>query len=328
MTVSNGARLSVGTSAPTRGLNAMIASTHGVGPVEGPQCQDTRADCVESFDFRGLTIAYEHTGQGEPVIMLHNGGSSHAIWSEVTNRLAGTYEIFALDLLGFGDSAKPGAGYTLGNYVAMLEEFISSRGLEKVALVGNCMGCAISLAFTERHPDRVKALVLCNPLTEATFLGGWLGPLLWLRERMPGINRQVYRALGHLKLTNGIGSVASLFQVGPRGRALKVHRRPEIFRPYAATGQLESLLGVLDDLENYVVIDNLEPPEGFPPICTIWGLKNKIVSPKAGRRLNSTLHPARQEWLPDSGHLLMLEQPDEVASIIDGFLQGAAATQA
>jgi pimeloyl-ACP methyl ester carboxylesterase len=283
---------------------------------------------LESFDFRGSPITYERTGQGEPVIMLHNGGSSHAIWAEVTNRLAGKYEIFALDLLGFGNSAKPGAGYTLGNYVAMLEEFVSSRGLEKVALVGNCMGCAISLAFTERHPDTVKALVLCNPLTEATFLGGWLGPLLWLRERMPGINRLVYRALGHLKLTNGIGSAASLFQLGPRGRALKVHRRPEVFGPYAATGQLESLLGVLDDLENYSIIDNLAPQPGFPPVCTIWGLRNKIVSPKVGRRLNSTLHPARQEWLPDSGHLLMLEQPDEVASIIDAFLGSAALTQA
>ena len=145
---------------------------------------------------------------------------------------------------------------------------------------------------------------------------------------MPAINRQAYRMLGHLKLTNGIGSVATAFQLGPRGRDLKLHRNPEFYGCYAATGQFESLLGVLDDLENYSVIDNLAPQPGFPPICTIWGMKNKIVSPKAGRRLNSTLHPARQEWLPDCGHLLMLERPDEVASIIDGFLQDAAGTPA
>ena len=283
---------------------------------------------MESFDFRGLPIRYERTGQGEPVIMLHNGGSSHAIWDEVVGRLAARYEISALDLLGFGDSAKPGVGYTLDNYVAMLEEFISSLGLEKVALVGNCMGCAIALAFTDRHPDAVTALVLCNPLTESTFLGGWLGPLLWVRERLPALNRQVYGLLGKLRLTNGIGSVATAFQLGRRGRALKLHRRPELAGPYAATGQLQSLLGVLDDLENYSVIDDLSPRPGFPPICTIWGLLNRIVSPEAGCRLDATLHPARQERLPDCGHLLMLERPDEVATIIDEFLQAAVGTQA
>jgi hypothetical protein len=129
-----------------------------------------------------------------------------------------------------------------------------------------------------------------------------------MRERMPGINRQVYRLLGQLKLTNGIGSVATLFQLGPRGRALKLHRNPEFCGCYAATGQVESLLGVLDDLENYSVIDNLAPQQGFPPICTIWGLKNRSSRPRRDVA-NSTLHPARQEWLPDCGHLLM-ERPD------------------
>ena len=283
---------------------------------------------MERFDFRGLSIAYQRTGRGQPVIMLHNGGSSHAIWADVASRLSSDYEVFALDLLGFGDSAKPGAGYTLDNYVAMLEEFVDAHGLDRVTLVGNCMGCAISLAFTDRHPQRVQALVLCNPLTEATFLGGWLGPLLWLREKLPAVNRQAYRLIGRLRLTPAVGSAATLFQLGSRGRARKVHHNPEIAGPYAATGQLESLLGVLDDLENYSVIDNFQPRQDFPPICTIWGERNKIVSPKAGRRLNTTLHPARQEWLPDCGHLLMLERPDEVAVIIDGFIKTAAGLRA
>lgn len=283
---------------------------------------------MERFEFRGLTIAYEQAGHGEPVIMLHNGGSSHAIWADVAARLAGEYEVFALDLLGFGDSAKPGTGYTLDNYVAMLEEFVRVQGLNRVTLVGNCMGCAIALAFTDRQPQRVTALVLCNPLTEATFLGGWLGPLLWLREKLPALNRQAYRMIGRLRLTTGMGSAATLFQLGSRGRSRKVHRNPEVSGCYAATGQLESLLGVLDDLENYAVIDNLQPTQGFPPICTIWGEKNKIVSPSAGRRLNATLHPVRQEWLDDCGHLLMLERPDEVAGIIDDVIRTAAGSRA
>ena len=63
---------------------------------------------------------------------------------------------------------------------------------------------------------------------------------------------------------------------------------------------------MLDDLENYAVIDTSRRRR-VPAHLHDLGLRNKIVSPKAGRRLNSTLHPARQEWLTDSGHLLMLE---------------------
>ena len=274
---------------------------------------------MEVFDFHGLPVRYSRAGRGDPIIMLHNGGSCHAIWDDVSERLSSGHEIFALDLLGYGESAKPGSGYTLGNYVSMLDGFLTSLGLSKVTLVGNCMGSAISLLYSERKPGNVRALVLCNPLTEATFLAGWLGPFLWMRKRFPGISRRIYRVLGKLRFTERIGSLLTLFQLGPLGRARKVHRNPALSACYASEGQMKSLLGVLDDLPNYSVIDRMVPGEGFPPICTIWGLKNRVLSPKAGRRLNATLRPVRQEWLAGCGHLPMLEQPDKVSLVIDEF---------
>ncbi|MFA6032840.1 MAG: alpha/beta hydrolase [Myxococcota bacterium] len=255
--------------------------------------------------------------------MLHNGGSCHAIWDDVSERLSARHEIFALDLMGYGESAKPGSGYTLDNYVSMLDEFLASLKLSGVMLVGNCMGCAISLMYSKRNPGNVRALVLCNPLTENTFLAGWLGPFLWMRKRFPGISRRIYRVLGRLRFTNGIGSLITLFQLGPLGRARKVHQNPALCACYTSEGQMKSLLDVLDDLPNYSVIDRLVPGEGFPPICTIWGLKNRVLSPKAGRRLNATLRPARQEWLPGCGHLPMMERPDEVSLVIDEFSRAA-----
>lgn len=280
---------------------------------------------MKVFDYHGLHVRYTQAGSGEPVIMLHNGGASHAIWDEVAERLSGDYELFTLDLPGFGDSAKPGCGYTLDNYVKMLSEFIDANSSSPVRLVGNCMGCAISLYYADKHPEKVEALVLCNPLTEATFLGGWLGPFLWMREKFPGLNRKVYKFLGRLRFTNFIGALTTLFQLGPLGRARRVYRNPELCACYASPGQMESLLGVLDDLQNYSVIDRLVPGDGFPPICTIWGLENRVLSPKAGCRLNATLRPLRQEWLPGCGHLPMLEQPDAVASIIGEFFKAIAA---
>lgn len=263
-------------------------------------------------------------GKGEPLILLHNGGSSHFIWSEIMPWLSGDYEMYAFDLLGYGASAKPGTGYTLDNYIDFLAAFIEDQELASVNLVGNCMGSSMSLGFAGRHPDKVRGIVLINPLTEATFLAGYMGPLLRIRKSMPPIARMVYRILKKVKLNDWLAVQVVNFQIGTRGKSQKLQRTPELCACFTSTGQMDSLIGVFDDLMNFSFLDQFEPGRDFPPVCTVWGLQNKVLSPRAGRKLNIKLQPRREEWLKDCGHLLMLEKPEQVANIIKGFLSDCA----
>lgn len=271
---------------------------------------------METFQFEGVAVRYQRAGSGAPLVLLHNGGTSHAIWQDILELLGG-FELFALDLPGFGASAKPQAGYELERYVAMLGAFIEEHELAPVYLVGNCMGSAMSLAYAMERPEAVRAMVLINTLTCATFAGGLYAPMRVLPRRAPALAS----VLSKVALGSRLGRVGVRTQLGRHGRARGIDTRADLTACYAHASQSHSLLEVLADIPNYARLDDFEPPADFPPICTIWGSENRVLRAKEGRTLVQTLRPARQEWLEGCGHLPMLEQPEQVARIIREFFE-------
>lgn len=275
---------------------------------------------MKTFRYQDFDIQYIQSGQGKPIIFLHNGGTSHVIWKEVIANLNDTFEIFAMDLLGYGTSSKPKEDFALDIHVDILEAFIEHHQLNEVTLVGNCMGSAMSLKYSMRHPENVSSLILVNPLTVQTFTTGYLGTFLKLRQSAPGFSKTLYRGLGRLRLNNMISRQSLRMQFGSIGKSRKLEKTEDLCACFTRDGQMDSLLRTLDDLVNYDIFDKFVPAENFPRICTIWGLENQILSAEAGRQLNTTLQPEREEWIVGGGHLVMMEEPQKVADIIRAFI--------
>lgn len=122
------------------------------------------AEIGRSIFAAGIRTNYHDQGNGSPVVLVHGSGpgvSSWANWRLVLPRLAEEHRALALDMAGFGYSAPdPKGSYTLDGWVAQTIGFLDALDLERVDLVGNSFGGAISLALAIRHPQRVRRMVL------------------------------------------------------------------------------------------------------------------------------------------------------------------------
>jgi pimeloyl-ACP methyl ester carboxylesterase len=100
--------------------------------------------------------------QGDPVILLHGGGSSIEVWSHNIQALAQHHRVFAFDMVGTGLSDKPVVPYSLDYQLQFLSMFLDTFDIQQVSLIGNSMGGSIALKFALQSPERVQKLGLVS----------------------------------------------------------------------------------------------------------------------------------------------------------------------
>ena len=107
-------------------------------------------------------LHYTSTGLGPPVVLVHGLGASSRYWESVTEALADTHRVIAVDLLGFGRSPKPGGvSYDVDCHTDALTPHIPAGS----TLVAHSTGAVIALHLAVRRPDLVARLVLVAPPT-------------------------------------------------------------------------------------------------------------------------------------------------------------------
>lgn len=117
----------------------------------------------------GIHLNYQERGlpQGMPVVFIHGFPFSHAMWEPQMMALPNDVRAVSYDVRGHGQS-DPGDGqYTIELFVDDLIGLLDELAIRQAVICGLSMGGYIALRAVERHPDRVRALVLCNTRSEA-----------------------------------------------------------------------------------------------------------------------------------------------------------------
>jgi len=105
-------------------------------------------------------IAYVAKGQGPALILMHSLGFSADVWSKVIESLAERYSVYALDMLGHGDSDKPPKNYLIEDYGQSVIAFMDQLRLQKTLVCGNSIGAFIAFEMAATYPQRLDKLIL------------------------------------------------------------------------------------------------------------------------------------------------------------------------
>ena len=102
---------------------------------------------------------------GRTVVLLHGKNFGSDYWAQTIRALSERgYRVIAPDQIGFGKSSKPESRYTFEQLVSNTTLLLDTLKTGRVAIVANSMGGMLGVHFANRHPERVWALVLENPL--------------------------------------------------------------------------------------------------------------------------------------------------------------------
>ena len=247
------------------------------------------------------------------VVLVHGGGAgadSIGNWRYTIPSLVDDYHVIAVDMLGFGRTAKPESfEYSQAARNRHLLDFLHALRLERVALVGNSMGGATALGVAMLEPQLVDRLVLMGSAGLNAAITESLKPIVFYDYTMAGM-RNLIAAL-----------TSSRFQVSDELVRIRYEQsiQPDTRRAYTATMDWIRSQGGLFYADDAIASVSV-------PTLIVNGKDDKVVPLKNAYRFLELLENSWGYLIPHCGHWAMLEAPMDFITATRGFLQAELRT--
>lgn len=251
----------------------------------------------------GVDLAVDEHGEGEPVLLLHAVGETHRSFDRLVPLLPRTLRLVVPDQRGVGESAKPVDGYTLREAAADVIALVDALGLDSCWLLGTSSGGYLAQQVCVDHPSRVRGLVLVGapsnlqqplPVSFVDLLASFHDPVT--REDVDAIN-------GALPLHS---PVPPDFLEDQMTAALTIPKR--VWR------------AVIEGL--FAAVPPIQSGRITAPTLILWGAEEDVLPAEQARELAAAIDGSHLVTYKGTGHLVLWEQPELVASDVTAFITG------
>ncbi len=272
------------------------------------------------ININGNLINYVESGEGVPVIFMHNGGGFWQTWKKQIEYFSKEYKVYGIDWPGFGESSNPDGLISLDLLADTLQEFIEQLGLKKVILIGNCIGGSAALQYASLNPMRVEKLIIFNVCP-----GKYIYPIKFTRLLFYRLNRFsiLKKWVGNIMQFVFLKTfVKRKFPSILFGKHVK--QDDFLFQKYVEKFKLdkqtESRVNMVFSVHTFTMADLLKKFKPFPHLL-VWGSENKVTPLKKHGYMHRDLLQSEQfEIIHEHGHLCMYEAPEEVNKLITTYL--------
>ena len=251
----------------------------------------------------GVDIYYETAGSGPALVLIHALPFDHNLWLYQVQRFSSRFRTIAMDLRGWGRSAKPHVPFTLRDMGDDVMGVLADEGIDSAVVMGCSIGSKIALMLACDHPDVFRATIL---------VGGNSGPQAQFDHRIKGYRDSAAAGtlpayhLGHLR-----HGVTAGYADSPSGRYLL-----ESFVERGAALDVECIAHVFGAL----TVSDLTPklPAYRSPTLIVNGEHDSAL--KGGTRTAGLIAQAEHMILPGAGHCCFLEDPAAFDGHVGDFL--------
>jgi pimeloyl-ACP methyl ester carboxylesterase len=272
----------------------------------------------------GRPVNVLDAGEGPPLLLVHGHSGNWTNWLEQIPAFMGSRRVIAPDLPGFGHSPMPPWRISIENYGRFLARLMDALEVSgPLPVVGNSMGGFVAAEMAVKDPDRVEALVLVTAAGLSTKYLQFSDELLrrgWFRAFARAVNAyaripdaRVKTMVRRPRLRRLVLSqvVADTDRLSPAmaSEMLRGSGRPAA--PYAT-----------DALVDYDIRDDL--PNVACPTLIVWGEKDRVVGVEAAEEYRRAIPHAQFVMMKDTGHVPMIERPEEFNELLSEFLSSLA----
>ncbi|MFP4137624.1 MAG: alpha/beta fold hydrolase [Halomonas sp.] len=257
------------------------------------------------IDHQGVAIAYQETGEGRPIVLLHSFLGAGEVWQAQVPALAEQHRVINVELRGHGRSGPIEGPFTLYDAVDDVIAVLDALGIPQAVWCGVSMGGMVALRGAIRHPRRVAGLVLMD--TDAGAETAW--------------HRVKYRAMGSVVSAFGFRPLLPLVAREMFGANTRRHNPGLVdeTRALIARNHVPSARRCLEALmRRDSVVKRL--PEIQVPALVVVGEEDRMLPPPRSRRIREGLRDASLVMIPGAGHMAPLEQPARVNAAVLAFL--------